>query len=510
VALLSRPETYGLPPGTRIERVDTHIAHVFLAGPRAYKLKRAVRLPFLDFSTLDRRRAACEAELRINRRTAPDYYHRLVPVTRAAGGVLALDGDGDTVDWVVEMKRFPDGSLLDEIARRDGVDAGLANALAAAVAAFHGRAEVRQDFAGADEIRRTHDMNMQRIEAFSPLVFDGGQVATLRDATAAGWRQAAEILDRRRETGMVRYCHGDLHLRNIFLDGGRPVLFDAIEFDDRLAIIDVMYDIAFLVMDLWHRDLREAANRVLNRYLLFTGDFEGLALMPLFLSLRAAIRAHVTANMAQDAGDPVPLHDEARQYLALAIDFLAPCPPVLVGVGGFSGSGKSTVAATLAPRIGPPPGAICLRSDEIRKHLWGVAPEESLPKQAYARDVSRRVYADLRDRAGRVLRAGYAAIGDAVHDRRDARDALAGVARAAGVPFAGFWLQADEELLIRRVTGRHGDASDADADVVRAQLAGGGGNGDWQAIDASATAESCAGEMFAAVAERTGAGGKNC
>jgi hypothetical protein len=247
-------------------------------------------------------------------------------------------------------------------------------------------------------------MNVDCIDEFAPAVFDPDAAAALRRDTEAALARQRGLLDRRMAEGRVRHCHGDLHLHNIFLDGDTPRLFDAIEFDDRLAQIDVMYDLAFLLMDLWHRDLKAEAARLLSRYLLRSGDFEGLAALPLFLSLRAGIRAHVTARMADGEDGPAALHGEARSYLALARDLLRPRRALLVGVGGLSGSGKSTFANALAPWLGRPPGAICLRSDELRKQLMGVEPEAPLPADAYAAAVSRRVYDEMRRRAGRDRR----------------------------------------------------------------------------------------------------------
>ena len=276
-------------------------------------------------------------------------------------------------------------------------------------------------------------------------------------------------------------------------------LFDAVEFDDRLGRSDVMYDLAFLLMDLWHRDHRAEANRVLNRYLLRTGDYEGLGALPLFLSLRAGIRAHVSATMAEDAQEPEGLREEARQYMQLALGFLSPPAPMLIGVGGFSGSGKSTVAAALAPSVGPAPGAVCLRSDELRKVMHGVEPQDRLPPQAYDPSVSRRVYAELRNRAGRVLQQGHAVIADAVHDRADSRSDLRAVADEHDAAFKGFWLSASEEAMAARIEARHGDASDADASVMRAQLQRGAGKVDWLQLSAGLAVDDIAARAVAAL-----------
>lgn len=488
MALLADPASFGLPADTPVQRIDTHAAAIFLAGERAYKIKKAIKLPFLDFSSMELRKAACENELTLNRRTAPDLYLGLRAIRRQTDGQLTLEGDGTPVEWVVEMRRFAADALLDRVAMDGRLTMPMLDRLADAIARFHTDAERYDDDAPA-EYARLADVNAERFRAYAGQVFDAAAAEDVISSTEAWVRRLSPQLDARCEAGFVRHCHGDLHLRNIFLDGDTPTLFDAVEFDDRLARSDVVYDLAFLLMDLWHRGLRHEANRVLNRYLLRTGDYEGLGPLPLFLSLRAGIRAHVSATMAESADDPGPLAEEARQYLDLAAAFLAPRPAMLVAVGGFSGTGKSSLSRRIAARIGPAPGAICLRTDELRKLMHGLAPEETLPKKAYRREVSARVYAEVRERAARVLRQDHAAIADAVHDLPEGRAAVAAVADDCGVPFQGYWLQASEAVLATRIEARHGDASDADIAVMRQQLRNGAGDMEWTVLDAGGRLE---------------------
>ena len=489
MALLADPATYGLPAEAEVRRIDTHAAAIFLAGARAFKVKKAVKLPFLDFSTLALREAACRNELTLNRRTAPGLYLGMRPVARGPGGTLALDGAGETVDWVIEMHRFADDALMDRVATDGRLTMPMLDRLADAIARFHLSAERYEDDDPPAEFARLARVNADRFRTFSGSVFDPDMVAAVIARTEDWVARSAGQLSRRCREGFVRHCHGDLHLRNIYLNGDQPELFDAVEFDDRLARSDVAYDLAFLLMDLWHRGLKAEANRVLNRYLLRTGDYEGLASMPLFLSLRAGIRAHVSATMAESADDAGPVAEEARQYLTLARDLLEPRPAMLLAVGGFSGSGKSTLARALAHRVGPVPGAVCLRSDELRKLLHGVEPEEALPKSAYAGAVSAQVYGELQSRCRRVLAQGHAAIADAVHNRADGRAVLVAVAADSDVPFRGIWLTVPEHVMAARIAGRRGDASDADASVMRHQLREGAGAMDWQMLEAGGALE---------------------
>ena len=275
----------------------------------------------------------------------------------------------------------------------------------------------------------------------------------------------------------MRHCHGDLHLRNIVEIEGKPVLFDAIEFDDSLATIDVLYDLAFLLMDLGKRDLEAHANAVLNAYLDAegsSGNLLGLAALPLFLSMRAMIRAKVEILRASkaDTGEiRAQARSEARAYFELAGDFLAPADgPRLVAIGGLSGSGKSTVAAAIAPHVGAFPGAVHVRSDVERKRLFGVAPETRLPDQAYAAEISDEVYAICRKRARLALSAGRTVIVDAVHVKPEERAAIESLATEVGVPFTGLWLEAPRDVMRTRVADRKGDVSDATPSVVDEQL----------------------------------------
>ncbi|MDQ2106376.1 phosphotransferase, partial [Azospirillum isscasi] len=331
-AFLADPASHG---GAAVERVETHAAIVFLAGDRAYKLKRAVRYPYLDYSTAARRRAACVEELRLNRRTAPSLYLGLESVVRRAGGALAFggeDGEGGTaLDWLVVMRRFPQDALMDRMAERGGLTDGLIRDLADAVTAFHRKAEPRPDGGGAAAMREVVEGSVAELRA-SPSLFPPERVERLAAASADALARLTPLLEERRRGGFVRHGHGDLHLRNIVVLDGKPVLFDGIEFDERLAVVDVAYDLAFLLMDLERRGLRPLGNALLNRSLDATEDYAALALLPLFLSARAAIRAKIAAAAAAlHPGDAAAqgLEREAAAYLEHALASLEPPPPRL-------------------------------------------------------------------------------------------------------------------------------------------------------------------------------------
>ena len=314
------------------------------------------------------------------------------------------------------------------------------------------------------------------------------------------------MLEARARGGYVRHCHGDLHLRNVVEIEAAAVLFDAIEFDDRLATIDVLYDLAFLLMDLGKRGLKAHASALLNAYLdadASSGNLLGLAALPLFLSMRAAVRAKVELLRAVLAapGRVDAVREEARAYFALAQDFLVLARPRLIAVGGLSGSGKSVVARAIAPHIGAFPGAVIVRSDFERKRLFGVGPLERLPQSTYAPELTERVYAMCRKRAFLALQGGHSVIVDAVHARAREREALAALAAACGVPFTGLWLEAPAKLLRDRIAARTADVSDATPELVDEQFGYDLGSLDFTLVDATRPLE----EVAAASLERIGA-----
>ncbi len=499
-AFLAKPETHG---GAPVERIDTHAAMVFLAGDLAYKVKRAVWYPYMDFSTLALRREACEKEVEINQRTAPDVYLGTCPIVRRADGALELNGAGEVIEWTVLMRRFDQAGLFDRLAQDGRLTPELLVRLADAVAAFHGSAEPAPERAG--EPGWLIDENAEEF-AERPELFAPDHAEALTAAARSALASNAGLLEERRARGLVRRCHGDLHLRNVCLISGRPTLFDAIEFNDAIACIDVFYDLAFLLMDLDHRGLRPAANLVFNRYLQHSGDLDALPALPLFLSLRAAVRAKVSASAAlsQDDGNlRRRIEDEARAYFAAAAAYLAPAPARLVALGGFSGSGKSTLGRTLAPDLGRAPGALHLRSDVLRKALYGVDELTQLPEEAYRPEVSARVYAELLAKARRALAAGQAVILDAVYSKPEGRDELEALARRVGVAFTGLWLDAPRDVLLTRAAARRADASDATPAVVARQLAEDPGVITWHRLDASGAPEDLVSQAERVLAETT-------
>jgi uncharacterized protein len=505
IAYLSDQTTYGASERP-VDVIETHGAIVFLTGDRAYKLKRAVWFEYMDFSTVDRRREFCAAEVDINSRTAPEIYLGARAIIRTSGHGLALatgdvlSADAEVIDWVVEMKRFDQSSLFDHMAEADTLTEEHMKALTDKICRFHEKVEIRRDQGGRPAHEAVIEANRIQFSRFSDSVFDPKIVEIVTKGALAELGRCADELDRRRQAGLVRHCHGDMHLRNICLFDGVPTLFDAIEFDEQIACVDVLYDLAFLLMDLVERDLAGFANIVFNQYLSRTAIpqyqlLDGILCMPLFLSCRAGVRAHVNAAMADSISDPgeaLVCKARAREYLDAAARYLRPIPPQMIAVGGLSGTGKSCLADRICERVGKAPGAVWIRSDVVRKRLLGKDPLERLEPDAYSVDMNAEVYDAMHVIAEQVVRAGHSVVVDAVFAQESERREVEERARALGADFSGFWLSAPKAELIRRVTERvshGGDASDATAEVLERQLSYDLGKVEWHNIDASGSKE---------------------
>ena len=477
----------GHPGGGPVDVVETHGAIIFLAGETALKIKRDVTYDYMDLSTPVLREKMLRRELELNKPVAPKIYQDVVAVTRGKDGALTLNGSGEPVEWVLRMWRFPADAELSVIADRHGIDDAMARNLGKAVYAYHCQSPVRHDRGAKlitdilDELGREFAgmhaaLGPDRIEAFA------------RPSRSALDRLAAH-LDSRTAEGHVRRCHGDLHLGNIVVLDGAPVPFDALEFDEVLGTCDVLYDLAFLLMDLDHRDLRRAANIVLTSYLVAAGGAEdpGLSTLPLFLAVRAAIRAMVavqTASATHEGSDGA-----AALFLQSAVAYLAPPSPSLVLIGGLSGTGKTTVARAVAPFVGPAPGAVHLRTDVERKAALGLDEKDRAPDRAYSPSDRAAIYTRLIDRAEKILSAGHSVLMDATFLDPDVRAKATEVAARTGVKVWPIWLDAPIDILFRRVNRRSGDASDADADVVRMQYASLGDVSGWIKVSADGSPE---------------------
>jgi hypothetical protein len=473
---LVRAFTHGRVAGAPgpIERFDTHLSHVFVSGERAFKLKRAVRLPFVDFSSCEARRKACEAEL-ANQPMARALYLSALPIVRDSNG-FRIGGAGPAIDWVVAMRRFEQAQQFDRLAARGALSRAVIEEAVETIAAGH-RAAPATERAGygahyrsvIEGLRRTeqHGAREMGLKPGSPVLLD-----RLDEELA----RASPLIENRRKRGKVCRGHGDLHLRNLCIYEGKPLAFDALEFDETLATTDVLCDLAFLLMDLRRVGLAAHANAAMNRYWDIAEEEEAaLALLAFFMSLRAGVRMAV----AVAAGEL----QEAQTYRTLGLRLLGRAPPILIAIGGLSGTGKTAVAQALAPLMPGPAGARLLRSDVLRKTKLGLGLEKKAQAASYAPARRAEIYRDLVAKAAEVLGGGASAIADATFQERSTRDAIP--AAAASARFFGYWLGAPLDVRLAHVASRTGDASDADAKVAGEQSEPSDIGPPWRRLDAN-------------------------
>jgi len=414
---LSRPESYGLPHAP-VERIETHCSLIFLVGEHAFKLKRAIVFSSLDYTTVAQRARACRAEIALNQGAAPDIYLGVRSINRGADGTLAFNGPGPAIDWVVVMRRFDQADLFSAMAETGRLTTDLMRRLGAEIARLHQATAITPGFGGQAGIQAAIENNRRELLRIGHLL-DGAGLDALHARTSAALGEVAALLDQRRAAGKVRRCHGDLRLANICLFNGRPTLFDSIEFSDDIGCIDVLYDLAFLLMDLLVGGMPDLANAVFNSYLDHTGETEGLRALPLFLAVRAATRSYALAGSAMRHADRAARQlAAARAHLHASASFLRPAPPRLLVIADRQDGAAADLAATLAPRLLPVPGARLLR-------IAAPAGTDGILAETAS-----------------VLAAGCSVLVQGGFSTAQERQAAVAVAQAARVPFLGLWLDA--------------------------------------------------------------------
>jgi hypothetical protein len=476
---LLKPEVYGNGV-TQVDTLETHISHVFLAGPYAYKIKKAVDLGFLNFKTLSARRFYCHEELRLNRRFAPSLYLDVIAITGTPNHPV-LGGDGTPIEYAVKMRRFSQDDLLSKVLTRGALSPGLIDQLAERIAEIHAAAPVatsRDNYGTPEVILQPALENFSQIHSSDPDTGNNADLDFLEQWTRAQSRALTALFTARKNDGFVRECHGDLHLGNVAWVDGAVTVFDCLEFNPGLRWIDIMNEVAFLFMDLHDRKKPELARRLLNRYLEITGDYESLRLLRFYTVYRALVRAKVhllRANQADiNADEKARLLDQYRDYIALAKNQTLPLTPALMITHGLSGSGKTTRTQSLLETA----GAVRIRSDAERKRLHGLPAlartGAELTSGVYTDDASTHTYQRLSDLAKIIIEAGYTVIVDATFLKRRQRDEFRRLAETLNAPFVILDFVADENVLRTRILAREQqgrDASEAGIAVLEHQLA---------------------------------------
>ena len=476
VAALRNPACYP-HPAEQVEVIETHISYVLLSGAYAYKIKKAVALGFLDFSTLARRRVYCEEELRLNRRLAPELYLAVVAIT-GSPDAPRFGGNGEAIEYAVQMARFSQEALLDRQLAAGRLSPNVIDELADQLADFHERtqrASPDQPFGSPEAVWEPMAQNFAQLGKQLPGAAHRARLADLEAWSRQRFSQLADLLAARLRDGWIRECHGDLHLGNIVRTGSGLRIFDCIEFDPGLRWIDVLNEIAFLTMDLEERGRADYAHRLLSRYLEASGDYGGLPLLAFYTVYRALVRAKVAAIRASQEDPAGRLTDLAScdQYLASAVKAILPGKPRLLLMHGLAGSGKSWLAQQLLESL----GALRIRSDIERKRLFGLSAlarsDCAVGDGIYDAAATAATYDRLVELAHHILGAGYPVLVDAANLKAWQRKAFRELAAARGVPFVILACTAPEAVLqarlaTRRAAGR--DASEADQAVLAYQM----------------------------------------
>jgi hypothetical protein len=455
-----------------MELRETHISWVFLGDKDAFKVKKPVSLGFLDFGTIEKRRRACEAEVQLNRRLAPDVYLGVVPVTLDASGRHRFGGEGATVDWAVHMKRLPDAHRADVRMERNELGGEDVERIAERVARFHrecGASETAAQFGTVDAIRFNVIENFEQTKASIHRYLDPDQVKELEVSQLRFLKERRSLFEERLRRGRVRDGHGDLRLEHVYLDeNGEVAILDCIEFNERFRFADVCADVVFLAMDLaWHRRV-DLAERLIARYARDADDYDLYPLADFYQSYRAFVRGKIASMTASEETASLKAREraaaEARRYflLALASERKPLVPARVVAIGGVIASGKSTFASALGREMPAP----VVDADRTRKHLAGVAAEHPLPERPwsgfYSQEFTKQVYSELCRRGSAVLESGRPVVLDASFRARAQRAEAKRLASNNGVPFVFVECRAPDELCRKRLREREKTRSVSD------------------------------------------------
>ena len=469
-----QPGFYSHPVTEPIQLEQTHISYVLLTGDYVYKLKKPVNFGFLDFSTLDKRQHFCAEELRLNQRGAPELYLEVLPVTQVENQ-YQLSETGQPVEYVIKMRQFPQEALFIKMFEQGKLSETHMEELGRVVAQYHALAQTNdyiRKFGEVAQVRESINENYELSKNYIGGPQTQAQFEETKQYTDGFFAQRPELFVSRIENNWIRECHGDLHLRNICLWQNKILLFDCIEFNEQFRFVDVMYDAAFVMMDLEARQRSDLGNAFLNTYVEQTGDWEGLQVLPLYLCRQAYVRAKVNSLLLDDPSVPGSAKSEATataaQYYQLASEYTKPRLGKLILMSGLSGSGKSTVARQLARQM----GAIHIRSDAVRKHLAGIPLTDRGGDELYTAQMSQKTYERLLFLGIMLANQGFSVILDAKYDRQQLRSIAIAQAQFHQLPLQILHCSAPVEVLRDRLEKRTNDIADATADLLSGQQAG--------------------------------------
>lgn len=470
---MQKPEFYPHSVREPIQLIQTHASSVLITGDYVYKLKKSVNFVFLDFSSLDKRQYFLNEELRMNRVLAPDIYLEVIAITQAEDKFI-LGGMGEPVEYVLKMNQFPQATLLLNMFEQGNLTEEHIEELGKVVAQFHAQTisnEYIRSFGAIEKIKSGIDENYERTEKYIDIAQTQKQYNETSKFTDTFLLDKKALFKQRQEYDKIRECHGDLHLKNICFWHDKIQLFDRIEFNESFRFVDVMYDVAFTVMDLDARKRKDFGNLFLNTYIEQTGDWEGLQVLPLYLSRQAYVRAKVNSLLLDDRAiseeDKQSAIKTATEYYRLAWEYTKTSQGQLILMSGLSGSGKSTVARQLAKRI----NAIHLRSDAVRKHLAGISVGDRASDELYTPQMNQKTYDRLLELAKMLISQGFSIILDAKYDRQNLREPAIAYAQSKNIPLRIIYCTAPIEVLRDRISQRTDDISDATVDLLVQQQA---------------------------------------
>ncbi|MDJ0743565.1 MAG: AAA family ATPase [Xenococcaceae cyanobacterium MO_167.B27] len=473
ISQMQQSEFYPHPVADNIELVQTHVSYVLLTGDYAYKLKKSVNFGFLDYSTLEKRKHFLDAEISLNSAIAPELYLEVLPITQE-GEKFILNGSGEPVAYTLKMRQFPQENLFINLFDAGKLSIEKMEELGKIVAEFHKNAvtnEYISSFGKVEKIRQAFDENYAQTQGYIGRAQTQEQLTATQAYTDNFFAEREDLFNSRINNNKIKECHGDLHLKNICLWQDKIQLFDRIEFNEPFRFVDVIYDVAFAMMDLEAKGKQDFANAFLNTYLEETGDWEGLPLLPLYLSRQAYVRAKVTSFLLDDPAIPETVKQEASQtatnYYKQAWEYTQRKSGKLILMSGLSGSGKTTVAKTIARNT----GAIHIRSDAVRKHIAGIALEATGSDSIYTPQMNQKTYDRLLELGVMLVQEGFTVILDAKYDRIDYRHKVIDAIKLHNISLQIIHCTAPLEVLRDRLNQRSGDISDATADLLTTQQA---------------------------------------